>query len=264
MEPLSRRVLYHALKESADYDWSRTKFPPDCYSELRHFLFDGLCGGIFSITYGDCRTGFWCRNKFCSNDRLIKFLNDTDTAPMFSEEVYQKIFTDPKKSRIPSEKTKIAIKELSEQDKGEIKRAIHKFDKGKKYLTPARQKRILKKEINSIGRCKVEPRETIVDNASQKLYSSGITKKSHIRHLRKSAGRPEDIVEAERLRQDLAELRRVRNELGLDGVDRGALKWLFFPTNHSFYAKIEVVWKVKRWVHSKLLGPEIMETMQTA
>jgi len=100
---------------------------------------------------------FWCHNKSCADDRLIKFLNDYDDSSMFPEEVYQKVFANPEKSEAPISEVETDVKKVSEQEKKQIGKILYSIDKNKKRLTSANRKRALRKEANSIGKATAVP-----------------------------------------------------------------------------------------------------------
>lgn len=228
MAGFSRRALYNVLKESADYEWLLAKFPPDYHVQLRHFLLDGLCSGVFNIIYGDCRTGFWCHNNSCVSERLEEFLADHDKAPMFPEEVYEKTFANPNKTKTPIRKACPSSKALSGHDRGQLKRAIRNIDKNKKRLAPARQKRILRKEANSINKYTATPRSIIIDGSHGQYISNPTLRRKLPRNSKsldknKQARSWNDDI-ARDFQKELDRLRKARFDNNLDGIDRGALK----------------------------------------
>lgn len=235
MSDFSRRILYLELEESADYGWLLMRFPPDYHAQLRYYLFDGLCSGVFSILYGDCRNGFWCRNKLCANDRLIKFLNDPDQSPMFPEEVYERTFADPEKLKGLPSRFKMDVR-LGAETGVEVNTTVIPsrcnnalprkitFEKWQDQClaeTPARlmptQETRKKHRKKKHQRLSPERHSRFSSNSMLILKESKNLDKS-----RQAKSWNDDI--ARDLQAELDRLRKLHFDIGLDGVDRGALK----------------------------------------
>lgn len=90
----------------------------------------------------------------------------------------------------------------------------------KKITNPRRVARKRAREIGKIGRHQTTTRKAFADTERVSYVISDVNS----RHALTPKERSKYVADLKKLQNDLSDLRRNREELGLDGVDRGALK----------------------------------------